>query len=284
MWKAFIDYDGGTISIDGAPTNNDICIVATGLQGWYSTPDLKVDSAERTSGDGNHKLTNSDIRYAARVVTLSFYVIGKTRDKIIEGMEMLNSISHKIVKMRVIDSHGDTYVNGYVSTDFASGKVVGDRVAGSITLTCPDPARYSHEPSRGYLSSSAIANDGLVFKNGVMQFPLSYGAPANDIGATCTVVNNGSSRAYPVITVSPGFSDVTITNTETGAQIRYVGYIAANLVIDSKTHTANINGVDVTRNLVARGFETIQPHSSATFTLNAEGSGTVEIEAYSTYI
>ena len=56
------------------------------------------------------------------------------------------------------------------------------------------------------------------------------------------------------------------------------------LVLDSRSRTASIGGLDVSRNLRQRGFPTVQPGGSLAVNLQSIGNGYVSVECHDTYM
>lgn len=120
----------------------------------------------------------------------------------------------------------------------------------------------------------------------VLNWPLSFGSGAVRSGNVCTLTNSGTIPADVVITAAgdmPG--GIAVTDTSTGRQLAYGQAVTwSGLTMDSRTRTATVQGVDVSRSLTARGFPTVPAGGSVTLSLQASGTGTVTATCHDTYI
>jgi len=76
-----------------------------------------------------------------------------------------------------------------------------------------------------------------------------------------------------------------VTNSATGEQLGYSdGVSSAPVILDSRTRTASVNSVDVTRNVYLREFPVVGAGETVTLSLEAAGTGTVEVNLRDTFI
>lgn len=191
----------------------------------------------------------------------------------------------------------DTWCSGYLRTEWDDRHTQDGVLVGSVTVVCTDPHRYSTLAHVGYMTPAVRGLAGLEFgpklsglggtvAAGVLGWPLTYGPAAEGASSSCTLPNLGTSIAYPTITASgsmPG--GFAVTDRATGAQVAYGAPVGSQpVVIDCRTCTASVNGVDVTRYLTQRHFPRIQPGGSVSLVLTADGTGGVAVEARDTYI
>lgn len=255
-----------------------------GFQGWYGTPSPKWSLTERQSGDGAHAISKEEVLYSARTVTMDVRFEGATPEEALELRDGLAAFAHRHVRVEVEDPHGMTWAEGVLSFDCDLQRI-SRRIPATVTIVCADPRRYG---ARGtaYLMPGVSGEGGLLYDetDGYLLLPIEfYGeTEAQNSG---TISNGGTSTAYPTITVQGDFPG-GITITHSGGQLAYGAPIGSGgaLVLDCLAHTASIRGVDVTRALTKRDFPSIEPGGSVTLSLFAEGSGTVEIASYDTYI
>ena len=120
----------------------------------------------------------------------------------------------------------------------------------------------------------------------VLHWPLSFGAGAIRTGNSCTLTNSGTIPADITITASgymPG--GIAVTDTSTGRQLAYGQTVTwSGLTLDSRTRTASVAGVDVSRSLTSRDFPTVPAGGSVTLSLQASGTGTLTATCHDTYI
>lgn len=277
--------EGGGIAARLGPPGGAPGLHASGLAGWYGTPDGKWDLTERQLGDGAFAIEPSQVAYSSRTVTVDGYALGRTRAEALSSLAPLGAMAHRLVSIAVDDGVAETYATGALTAEVGKG-VRGGAVTFTLTVVCPDPRRYGTTPRRAYLSPGASAG-ALAWHADAphgLAWPLSYGG--GGAGANvATLRNDGTSVAYPVITASGSLDGITLTDTSTGAQLAWDGHVGAQPVtLDCLSRTASVAGVDASRLLSARGFPSVPPGGEVTLALSATGSGTVEVEWRDTYI
>lgn len=284
--------DALTVTIDGGggaarlgPPGGAPGLHASGLAGWYGTPDGKWDLTERQLGDGAFAIEPSQVAYSSRTVTVDGYALGRTRAEAVSSLAPLGAMAHRLVSIAVDDGVAETYATGALTVEVGKG-VRGGAVTFALTIVCPDPRRYGTTPHRAWLSPGASAGalgwhadapHGLLW-------PLSYGG--GGAGANvATLRNDGTSAAYPTIAASGDMDGLTLTDTATGAQLAWDGHVGAQpVVLDCLSRTASVAGVDASRLLSARGFPSVPAGGEVTLALTATGAGTVSVEWRDTYI
>ena len=280
-----VTIDGGGGAVRLGPPGGAPGLHASGLAGWYGTPDGKWDLTERQLGDGAFAIEPSQVAYSSRTVTVDGYALGRTRAEALSSLAPLGAMAHRLVSIAVDDGVAETYATGALTAEVGKG-VRGGAVTFTITIVCPDPRRYDTTPRRAYLSPGASAG-ALAWHADAphgLAWPLSYGG--GGAGANvATLRNDGTSVAYPTITASGDMDGLVITDTATGAQLAWDGHVGAQPVtLDCLSRAASVAGVDASRLLSARGFPSVPPGGEVTLALSATGSGTVEVEWRDTYI
>lgn len=275
--------DTSTLTID-AHSGSFVASTREALDGWYSTPDEKVESTERQSGHGAFAITDDMVLYSARTVTIDLLALGYSRAEVVGLMEQVQRFAGKVFRVRVVDGGRDTYAEGYLATEWDA--VRWDNVAtAALTIVCPDPRRYSMESHIAALVPMYYTDGGLVFDdNGNMEVnPVTFYGETQD-GNVAIVANNGTSTAYPEIRISGSWPSGVILTTSEG-QLWYKAAINWNtLVIDCLTRTGSINGVDVTRNFASRDFPSIEPGGNIRLSCLSGGNGGITISVRDTYL
>ncbi len=259
-------------------------LFAESLKGWYGTPKAKVEVTERASGDGAHSVPDEAVLYASRVVTIGLAAYGSGRPDVVDSMDALGIMAHRIVEVTVEDGGEVTTAYGYLSSEFDDEPSV-DLHRGTVTIVCPDPRRYGTERVASIVPTGD-AGGGLLYDDGAgyLLLPVQFAGDAPE-GNSATLENMGTSTAYPTITVEGSFpAGVTITHA--GGELAYPAPIGpgAPLVLDSLTRTASVLGVDVTRALTRRDFPVVEPGGTVTISALAEGTGTVTATVRDTYV
>lgn len=284
-WNAYISAGGRTVHIASEGAVDGPSLFAEKLKGWWSTPQAKVSMTELSQGDGAHAISDQDVLYSTRTVTLDVLARGRSRSEVQEAMESLLWMAHRIVTLRVADASSDTYARGYIEVESGSGKALGHREELSATIVCPDPRRYGTATLSATLVPGGNSDGGLDLTDARLAWPLEWGESAAS-HSVATLHNAGTSTAYPTISIRGDISDVTIAEPATGRELTVTGYIGwSPIVLDCLSRTASIGGVDVTRRLGRRDFPTIAPGGDTTLALMCSGtSGSVSIEWHDTYI
>ena len=278
----------GLVTLHSGGIDSGLAISDGGIEGWYSTPDPKVELVERQSGDGAHAVPDDAVLYAARVISVGIHAIGgdSGRDATLALMAELGKLAHQNVQARLVDSEGDTFARGFLSVEWDAGARHEEAASGSLTITCADNRRYSSSPRTAYLTPSATDSGGLLYDDGAAYLlsPVQFGGEAPTSNA-CTVSNSGTSAAYPTITASGSFPRGIRLSGPWG-ELSYPQAIGsgAPLVLDCLTRTASVLGVDVTRALSKRDFPAVPAGGSCSINLLASGTGTVAVEVRDTYV
>lgn len=278
------------VRFEGSGDLDCLCIAKGGIEGWWSTPAAKVNVTARGQGDGGHDVSEDDISYASRTVTLHWNANASSRDALLALTDSVRRLVHRQVRMRVVDGTEDTCCSGgYMvltqQSDYRSGSIADS----TITIVFERPERLSSTPQRYQLLPS-IESDHVGLSYGDsgkgLAYPLSYGKAAVDARNVCTLTNNGSSRAYPVFTVQgPWPNGVQLTFPGLNMSLDYAQAVGnVPLVLDSRSRTASIGGLDVSRNLRQRGFPNVQPGGSLAVNLQSIGNGYVSVECHDTYM
>lgn len=278
------------VRFEGSGDLDCLCIAKGGIEGWWSTPAAKVNVTARGQGDGGHDVSEDDISYASRTVTLHWNANASSRDALLALTDSVRRLVHRQVRMRVVDGTEDTCCSGgYMvltqQPDYRSGSIADS----TITIVFERPERLSSTPQRYQLLPS-IESDHVGLSYGDsgkgLAYPLSYGKAAVDARNVCTLTNNGSSRAYPVFTVQgPWPNGVQLTFPGLNMSLDYAQAVGnVPLVLDSRSRTASIGGLDVSRNLRQRGFPIVQPGGSLAVNLQSIGNGYVSVECHDTYM
>lgn len=282
----YIDWGSSEVHLRGdRPGDTGLFVSGDGIEGWDSSPDAKVDMTEMQTGDGAHAVSEKDILYSARTVTINFVAHGETRSDVISMLRSISSACHNLVRLRVVDSDDDTYCTGYVQPG-VDPTWWREWATGAITVVCPDPRRLSTQSHVTQLFPVGSVSGGLFYgeSGDGLIYPLNYGSSAETLQNVGTLVNEGTSTAYPVISVT-GPIDGGLRVDWDGGSVAYSQPVrGVPLTLDSLTRTASIAGLDVSRNLTSRGFPSIPPGGSVSVNFQAYGTGWATLEWHDTYI
>ncbi|MEK0215841.1 hypothetical protein [Bifidobacterium mongoliense] len=116
-----------------------------------------------------------------------------------------------------------------------------------------------------------------------LSYPLNYGT-GGVASNVALLINQGSSKAFPVFTVTGPFTN-GVQIQWGGNALQYDGTIGAvPLILDSRSQTASMGGVDVSRNLSRRDFPMVPAGGSVSLRLMSAGTGWVTAVCRDTYI
>lgn len=294
-----------TVDLDGGEEARGWRVVS--LKGWLDPPGSGVQLSERESGDGAHDVPASDIRYSSRTVSVGFRLVSPLADvsgrsAVLGMLDRLRKMVHRIVRVEVLDSTSDLYCDGYlaqmdVRTDQRSSQ--GQSVSGTVDVVCVRPELLSVAAQSVSLGASPIAavdgeGVGLRYspapgKSGAkgLAYPLRYaekGVPT--MSTTGALTNHGTSRAYPVFVCNGPLPHGVrlVFGGERGELICTQPVSEVPLVLDCRSRTAEVGGLDVSRTLVSRGFPTVGPGESLVCTLSADGTGWVDARLHDTWM
>lgn len=267
------------------PGDFGLFVSGDGIEGWDSSPDAKVEMTEMQTGDGAHAVAEKDVLYSARTVTVNFNAHGETRAETTRQLREISAACHHLVRIRVVDADSDTYCVGYVQPG-VDATWWSQWATGAITVVCPDPRRLSTEAHRVQLLPTSKSPGGLFYgdSGGGLAYDLTYGTAPEDAHNVGTLVNEGTSTAYPVITVT-GHVYGPLSFSHDGGTLTYsqpVGNVPLSL--DSLSRTASVGGTDASRGLSLRSFPTVPPGGSVSIAALMTGTGWATVEWHDTYV
>lgn len=324
MSTVILTGNNRTITLEGGQDYRGPGIALTSIQGWYETPNPKVNATSRNDGDGGHDINPQDIHYEARVITLGYRILAGTDRALALGLLAdLDRLVHGLVDCRVIDQGRDAYCSGgyYArSLDQKAQNPAWQNITGSVTLVYEHPELLSREPHRFQLFASHAADGatgvGLSYNqpgyityaagepdksDSVMvvgtnrgaiglAYPLTYSG-SDDTGVVASQAagllrNDGSSRAYPVFTCNGPFPNgVALDFPSLNASIECDQPVyGVPLVLDCRARSATVGGLDVSRRLKSRGFPSVVPGGTLSVVLRTGGSGWVDCSVHDTYM
>ncbi|KAA8828321.1 hypothetical protein [Bifidobacterium tissieri] len=274
-------HGGAVDAVDG------LYITEDGIEGWLSTPDVKVTSQERGIGDGAHDIPDDMIHYAARTITLHWAAVSENRDTLQRLIASMGITAGRHVTIRVMDGEQDTYCTGYASVDVSASWADRVLAKNQLTIVCPRPERLAWAGRRFQLSSAgAGGGGGLSYgAGGGLAYPLSYGSVAVDARNVGVLRNDGTYPACPVFTVHGPMPGGVTLRVGSDAVLSYgqpVGMVP--LVLDCRSRTATVDGLDVSRGLTARGFPVVPAGGSVPVVLSSAGDGYVDCLIRDTYM
>lgn len=279
------------VRFEGSGDLDCLCIAKGGIEGWWSTPAAKVNVTARGQGDGGHDVSEDDISYASRTVTLHWNANASSRDALLALTDSVRRLVHRQVTMRVVDGTEDTYcAGGYLTVTQQPDYRTGSIADSTITIVFERPERLSTLAHSGEARASVVQSGGLSYgaSNAGLAYPLSYGAVSG--GATlCRFPNNGTSRAYPTYTINgdwPSGVSLYLNCDGKRTEIRYDSpiHLGTPVLLDTRTRTATLGGVDVSRHLSSRGWRTIPAGKALTVLLGTAGNGWVTCSSHDTYM
>lgn len=279
------------VRFEGLGDLDCLCIAKGGIEGWWSTPTAKVTVTARGQGDGGHDVAEDDISYASRTVTLHWNANASSREALTALTDRVRRLAHRLVTMRVVDAGDDTYCSGGYLTltqqpDYRAGSISDS----TITIVFERPERLSTLVHSGEARTSVVQSGGLGYgaSNAGLAYPLSYGAVSD--GATVVrLPNQGTSRAHPTYTLNgdwPQGCTLRLACDGRNSTLAFgeAVHTGTPVLLDTRSRTATMGGVDVTAKLSQRGWMTIPAGKALTVNLATPGSGWVACSSHDTYI
>lgn len=267
----------------------NIMIRREAISGLWSAPTCKTSLNERQTGNGAHDVEDGRILYSSRTVTIPFVLRGDSHERLQSLRNSIGMLMGKNITMFVQDGNQQFDLYGFITPEYSD---IYDTYTdtGSITVVCPRPEKLGHSVKSGTVFPTSAGIGGLFYgenRKGLV-YPLTYGEEATDMRNIIVISNEGNMPSYPVMTINGEFELIQIdwvsSNGSTNT-VLYNGYVGkVPLVLDCRSQTANIGGTDMSRNLGYRGFPSIPPMGSVTFSFAAAGSGWMEVSARDTYI
>lgn len=286
---AEIHYGDRTVLLAGSKRQDrpdGLGITTEGLEGWRSTPEAKVTLTERASGNGAHDIAPSEILYSARTVTIHWVALAEQHDAVIASLNLFLSAAGQLVRLRVVDGADDTYATGYVTVSSDAAWHEG-RMVGTMTVVCPRPERLSWLSTDVQVYPVSSTSGGLFYGDKALGlvYPLSYGTDASSPQSVALLRNRGSATAYPVITVMGSMPEGVLLVGSDGRSVQWSGSVGrVPLILDCRTQTASMGGVDVSRLLTRRGFPLVPAGGSLSVQLMSPGSGWATVSVRDTYL
>lgn len=213
-------------------------------EGWSGSPDVRVESVERTRADGSF---DDQHFYGARLVTLSGRAWFPTPEALRGGQRRFSGLlGSRAATLTVDDGVGvlsaGVRLAGPVRARLTSPLLLDFQ----LSLLAPDPRKYAAQQVAS--TGLPVSSGGLVFP---LVFPLDFGA-AGTTGRV-TLDNPGTADTWPAFTVTgPLPSGFELTRVETGQRLRYTGALAAGqpVVLDASTGAVLLEGTADRRQLL----------------------------------
>lgn len=267
------------------------------LDGWYGSPESKVQLSERAYGNGAHDIAAGDVDYGARTVMVDWRIIANGRDGMLAALHAIRALAGHTVIVRVVDGMDDLYAVGYVheaGKDKSAQNIPQQTETGTLTIVCQRPEILSWSASESQLFPVSRVSGGLSYGpegKGLSYGPdgrgLSYGVSAEGERNLMIVGNRGTTVSYPTITVTGPFPNGVEIQTGVGGVIRYtgaIGMVPLVLQCDPRSMAASMGGVDVGRYLTGRDLPAIPAGGSMSLRLMSAGSGWVTVAVRDTYL
>lgn len=291
-----------TVRLDGGGEERHRILVS--LSGWLGSPDAKVHLSERESGDGAHDIPVSSLQYSTRTVQIAYRLKADSSDRnaALDLLGELKSLLHRSVRVEVDDAKLNLYCTGYVSQLLVSTTrqtMIDQTVSGTLDIVCPRPELLSvdaHSWQLGAQPITATQGTGVGLRysaHGVksvvsgLSYPLRYAEEMlPTMNTTAVLTNNGTSRAYPVFTCNgplPHGVRLSFSGRQMSLACSQPVY-GVPLVLDCRSRSAEMGGLDVSRTLTSRGFPVVEPGGSLTVSLSADGTGWVDCRLHDTYM
>lgn len=260
------------------------------VEGWYSSPDLKVEGHARQTGHGNFPTPSDAVLYESRTVTVHLTCWGGTREASVALAQTLSRALAQTVVLTVDDGGLSTHAQGHCQLDW-EGDWSAAGLRGTLTVVCNDPRRYG-QARHAYLTPGLTHAGALQWADAGacgLLWPVSFGQSEALAASAAVLEHSGTAEAWPVVYAAgfpQGFRLVSqVGDSPSPVELAYPRAVGdVPLRLDCLSRTADIGGVDVTRELTSRGFPSVRPGEPTSVSLVCEGTGSVELVWNDTYI
>jgi len=272
----------GPLTFNADPLAGDSLIVEN-LQGWYSSPAMRVDVEDRPNADGAFGSVRN--YRAARALRFSGHLLGES---VVAAQEELYDAFAAIQADGVpfqfsVETDAGTRTTTATLQGEAEVTPHPDFIGASVVarFVCYDPIKYG--PAQTAQTGLPDVGGGLEYELGEPSEALYYGA-LGDLGRV-TLTNSGTAETWPVFEVS-GVLDggFYLQNLDTGDVLRYDGVVPAGSTVSIDTRTGEVlvdDTSDASTYLTRDEFFSVPPGGTRTVQFNAisTSSGTPTMTA-----
>lgn len=233
-------------------------LVVSAVNGWRG---LSGSRGENDPIPGAHGSYEAEILLReSRSIEVRAAAVASSEEAALAMVDAVEAaVAGQPVEMWVWDAQGAWRRSVEVETVQIVGAYNRDRVQFAIDAIAPDPRRYQAVETVGPVGLPTL-DGGLILPKA---FPWDFGTLHRDVAL---VYNRGTIPLLPVVTVT-GSADELIVR---GGSYRMVyGEFSGTLVFDSRERRAWLNGSDVTRMMLLRGWPVIQRGETAAFDFEA---------------
>ena len=216
---------------------NNVVWVCTGIEGWWTLPEVDIQDITRGLGDGSYDVNG---RYASRSITLAGSIlppdpsyVPAARDKLVRAINLVRKNGWLLTDEKPVRG-SKVRLNGAPSIEVVNPR---GRIDFEISLKAVDPIKYEW----------AVGE------------PEGYNYQALDIGESANLVNQGNTNVTTLLTVN-GFmnSGVTIRNNTTNQEITLI-----NDVGGEGSYIGDVVQVSRSANVATAVVDTSYPLSTA---------------------
>lgn len=183
---------------------NNVVWVCTGIEGWWTMPDVDMQDIPRGLGDGSYDVNG---RYAYRAITLTGSIlppnasyVPAARDKLVRAIDLVRKTGWLLTDEKPVRG-SKVRLNGIPSIDVVNPR---GRIDFNIALKAVDPVKYEW----------------------VVGEPEGYQFETVDVGSNVVLTNNGNTNVTVYLTVN-GFlaGGTVIRNNTTNQEIELINDI-----------------------------------------------------------
>lgn len=233
----------------------------TRLIDWYGLPGARGDLDEIAGAHGSFQRTV--LLRESPVITVEGAIHAPSRLELEELRDGLTNVLAGTGLMRVSDESGTWQrvvdVERVNFEDVSSGARAMTVV---VDVTAADPVRYSEVLTAGPV--------GVPVWEGGVELPAAFPWAFGDYDAGSVEIDNfGTLDLFPKMILTGSASSVVVHG---GPRRLSFGAFDGELVFDSRSRRAVLNGVDVTRRLVLREWPVLAAGESAVFRFDSVGA------------
>lgn len=175
---------------------NNVVWVCTGIEGWWTMPDVEIQDVPRGLGDGSYDVNG---RYAYRNVTLTGSILPPSssyvpaaRDKLVRALDMVRKSGWLLTDERPVRG-SKVRLNGIPSIEVVNPR---GRIDFNISLKAVNPIKYEW----------------------VVGEPEGYQYDTVEVGSNAILTNNGNTNVTAYLTLTGFLSGGTVIRNNTTDQ------------------------------------------------------------------
>lgn len=268
------------LSLDGVDDAGVKWTVRRDTSGWWGSPQTSTSQTKKPTEGGAWLGQTTE---EGRTVALVGLLVAPTRAAALDALDRLNAAAATMDAPFVVTEDGRTRTamvrrNSEVMVSWESPTVVG----WSVQLLAADPRLYGL--ARRVILFPPQSLGGLRYP---LRYPARYQTPPG-AQSTALLQNDGNAPSWPRFVVNGPFPGIQIDCEGRTVELSLEIFAGQAVLIDARSRTASMGGVDMSQYLTRRGWAPVPPGGTLTVSvLRVSGSdqrGWVDVDWSDTYL